>query len=469
MKNIVTIIVALVLCTSSLWAQDNSSVDPIETKIYFRLGESDIDLSYKENKDALEFFVSELNSLGSNQDYVIRSITVTGSASPEGNSVFNEQLSNKRTESLYRWVVGMFPQYKHLVKKNSIGVDWEQLITIVENSYVPYKSDVLDILKNTPIWIRRGGKIVDGRVKQLKDLDDGHVWRYMYRNFFAEMRMAGGGIVCEVECKKPSISYQEQIVISSKRSLVVVNGDTTSYSNNDVFSVVPKDTIHLNYKDTIRITNDSEKFQQVIEEAIEETPRKVKKGKTKTVKTNVAKNGHRGFSMGIKTNTLYDLALIPNIGADFHLGKGWTIGFNWMYAWWNIEDYRLYHRVYGGDINVRKYFSSKHDSPLSGHHVGLYSEILTYDIAYGGKGQKADRWSYGAGVEYGYSFPIARRLNLDLTIGAGYLTGKYENYSATEEANHYVWESSYMRRWLGPTKAEVSLVWLIGRNNYTQK
>ena len=315
----------------------------------------------------------------------------------------------------------------------------------------------------------RGGKIVDGRVKQLKDLDDGHVWRYMYRNFFAEMRMAGGGIVCEVECKKPSKSYQEQIVISSKRSLVVVNGDTTSYSNNDVFSVVPKDTIHLNYKDTIRITNDSEKFQQVIEEAIEETPRKVKKGKAKTVKTNVAKNGHRGFSMGIKTNTLYDLALIPNIGADFHLGKGWTIGFNWMYAWWNIEDYRLYHRIYGGDINVRKYFSSRHDSPLSGHHVGLYSEILTYDIAYGGKGQKADRWSYGAGVEYGYSFPIARRLNLDLTIGAGYLTGKYENYSATEEANHYVWESSYMRRWFGPTKAEVSLVWLIGRNNYTQK
>ena len=100
MKNIVTIIVALVLCTSSLWAQDNSSVDPIETKIYFRLGESDIDLSYKENKDALEFFVSELNSLGSNQDYVIRSITVTGSASPEGNSVFNE-LSTHFSNSLY--------------------------------------------------------------------------------------------------------------------------------------------------------------------------------------------------------------------------------------------------------------------------------------------------------------------------------------------------------------------------------
>lgn len=471
MRNIVSILTFVVMFSLGAYAQSSTTVSPIETKIYFRLGESHIDLNYKENKNTLEHFITELNSIAENDDYTIRRIIVTGSSSPEGNSVYNQELSDKRTESLYRWVGGLFPEYKHLIKKKSIGVDWDQLKEIVENSYVPYKERVIDIIENTPIWIRRGGKIVDGRVKQLKDLDDGHVWRYMYNNFFAEMRMAGGGIICEIDCKRPEANYWEEdpsIVISSKRSLVLVNGDTTSYTNNDTFSVIPKDTIHLEYKDTIRISNDSERFQQVIEEALEDSEQQEtgRKKRDKGAKSNVSSG--KGFHMALKTNMLYDVALVPNIGADFHLGKGWTIGGNWMYAWWSMESYNYFHRVAGGDINVRKYFGARaSENPLTGHHLGVYGQILTYDLEYGKRGQLADKWSCGAGIEYGYSFPVARKLNIDLTVGAGYFTGKYENYIPDD--GHYVWQSTYMRRWIGPTKAEISLIWLLGRNNYNNK
>jgi hypothetical protein len=107
----------------------------------------------------------------------------------------------------------------------------------------------------------------------------------------------------------------------------------------------------------------------------------------------------------------------------------------------------------------------RENNPLSGHHIGLYGQIVSYDLAYGGKGQMADDFNYGVGFEYGYSFPVAKCLNMDLSVGAGYLTGEYETYISSGEKNHYVWQSTYLRRWLGPTKAEVSLVWIIGGKN----
>ena len=58
---------------------------------------------------------------------------------------------------------------------------------------------------------------------------------------------------------------------------------------------------------------------------------------------------------------------------------------------------------------------------------------------------------------------MARRLNIDFGIGIGYLGGEYKEYKPID--NHYVWQATKKRHWFGPTKAEISLVWLIGRGN----
>jgi hypothetical protein len=60
--------------------------------------------------------------------------------------------------------------------------------------------------------------------------------------------------------------------------------------------------------------------------------------------------------------------------------------------------------------------------------------------------------------------PIARRLNLDFVIGAGYNWGIFDEYIPID--GHDVWQSTKRRMFFGPTKIEVSLVWLIGRGNY---
>lgn len=185
---------------------------------------------------------------------------------------------------------------------------------------------------------------------------------------------------------------------------------------------------------------------------------------------------HDGLYMGLRTNTLYDALLTPNIGVEFYLGKGWSIGGNWMYAWWKNDGRHRYWRVYGGDVELRRYLGRRAASPpLSGHHIGIYGQMLTYDIEMGGRGyiggrpggSLRDKANYGAGISYGYSLPVGKRLNIDFSIGIGYLGGT--NYGYEPIGGHYVWEETKKRHWFGPTKAEVSLVWLLGRNNHNDR
>lgn len=123
-----------------------------------------------------------------------------------------------------------------------------------------------------------------------------------------------------------------------------------------------------------------------------------------------------------------------------------------------------YWRIYGGDVELRKWLgSAAKRKPLTGYHIGAYAQIVTYDFELGGRGYLADRWSYAAGMSYGYSLPVAKRLNIDFSIGLGYMGGEYKEYLPQD--GHYVWQSTKRRHWIGPTKAEISLVWLIGRGN----
>ena len=71
-----------------------------------------------------------------------------------------------------------------------------------------------------------------------------------------------------------------------------------------------------------------------------------------------------------------------------------------------------------------------------------------------------DKWTYGAGLSYGYSLSLSNRLNIDFSIGIGYLWGKYKKYHPADGC--YVWDSTNSRKWFGPTNAEISLVYVIG-------
>lgn len=172
----------------------------------------------------------------------------------------------------------------------------------------------------------------------------------------------------------------------------------------------------------------------------------------------------------VGTNLLYDAALIPNIGIGICLNNRYTLWADWMYAWWSNRDKRKYWRIYGGDIEVRIQLGhGRSENPFSGHRIGAYASILTYDIQAGRShtGIMGDKFNYAAGISYGYSLPISSRLNLDFSIGIGYMWGKYMKQHLVD--THDVWQSTHNRSWFGPTKAEIGLSWLIGDGNINTK
>ena len=179
--------------------------------------------------------------------------------------------------------------------------------------------------------------------------------------------------------------------------------------------------------------------------------------------------------VSVSTNLLYDAVLVPNVGLEFNIWDNWTLSLNGMWAWWTAEKVSWFWRVYGGEVAVRKYFGRRAAvRSMTGHHAGLYGQALTYDFCLGERGTIGgqpggtlfDRANFAAGLEYGYSVPVAKRLNFDFTVGLGYHWGEYHEYIPVDDC--YVWQATKNRRWIGPTKAEISLVWLIGKGNYNK-
>lgn len=164
--------------------------------------------------------------------------------------------------------------------------------------------------------------------------------------------------------------------------------------------------------------------------------------------------------VSFSTNLLYDIVLIPNITAEFTLLPRLSLSASWMYSWWSMKQSDIFWRFYGGDITLRQWLGKRSlDRGLTGSHIGVYAQALTYDIDLGGQAQMSDGWNYAIGLEYGYSFAISNNFNLDLYAGVGLLMGNYKDYSNIDD--HYVWQISVKRSTLFPTKLGASLVWIL--------
>lgn len=184
----------------------------------------------------------------------------------------------------------------------------------------------------------------------------------------------------------------------------------------------------------------------------------------------------RNCYMAIKTNLISDALLIPDIGFEAYVGRGWSIAADGMYGWWKNDKRHRYWHAYGGDLALRKWFGAvAKRKPLSGHHLGINGGVFTYDFEFGGRGYMGgkpggtllDKMNYAVGVEYGYSVGLAKRLNIDLSLTVGYWGGTYQEY--LPQGSCYVWQATKQRHWVGPIKAGVTLVWLIGHGNHNGK
>ena len=174
----------------------------------------------------------------------------------------------------------------------------------------------------------------------------------------------------------------------------------------------------------------------------------------------IAQSNTQGVQqIAVKTNLLYDGAMVPNIGVELMFPQQWSLNASWNYAWWSNDTKHRYWRTYGGEIEARKWHGRvAQQYPLRGHHTGLFMMAGMYDFEWEHAGYMNDLY-FGIGASYGYAVKIAHNLSLDFVIGIGYLCGTYYKYRPQD--NEYCILKRRNLSYFGPIKAEVSLVWII--------
>lgn len=179
-----------------------------------------------------------------------------------------------------------------------------------------------------------------------------------------------------------------------------------------------------------------------------------------------AAEGKSAIQTGLRTNLLYDAMLIPNAGVEVALGTNWSVALDVKGAWWSSQTHHKSWRYFGCDISGRRYFNIK-GVKLSGHHLGAYLQICSYDFRLGEKGYIGGTPSLkifnhptlGAGIEYGYTLPVGHSLAFDFSIGLGWAGGQTVEYTTMDR--HDVWLRTVNRNWFGPTRAAVSLIYYL--------
>lgn len=413
MKKIVCILLGLISVpfVSAQVIQDS-------VKIHFRTGKTHLDMDLGKNRQVLEDIKEKLQLNADDSVYYrLQKVLVVGGASPEGSISLNKRLSEKRAETLFNYLAqyGTFPD--SLRHYTFLGRDWEGLYRLADDDLnLPYRDETLALLRRIIRDVKNKVTSQTDAVRRLQALRGGKPYRYLLREHFPALRASSMHLWYRPVTLPP---FSAHTSLKKRFSMEV-----------PLLAMPP--FVFL-----------------------EPAP---------------------AYTWAVKTNALYDLLAIPNIGLEAYLGEGWSVGANWMYAWWKHDHKHWYWRTYGGDVYARRWFGKQAEKqPLTGHHAGIYAQMLTYDFATGGRGYMGGKpggnlWnkaSFGIGIEYGYSLPIAERVNLDFTIGMGYLTGEYHEYLPMDDC--YVWQATKNRQWFGPTKAEVSLVWLFNMKDVLQK
>lgn len=179
------------------------------------------------------------------------------------------------------------------------------------------------------------------------------------------------------------------------------------------------------------------------------------------------KEGEKRLPLGrtvlaIKNNLLYDLALAPNLEIELPMGQRWSLNVEYKCPWWVNNRHNFCYQLLSGGIEARYWLGNRQTrNRLTGHFFGVYAEGGKYDFQFGKEDGCQGKYYGAVGLTYGYSYQLARQFAIEFSLGIGYLTTEYRKYTSYE--GDLVWKSGNQYNFIGPTKAKISLVWLIAR------
>ncbi|MDE6286949.1 MAG: DUF3575 domain-containing protein, partial [Muribaculaceae bacterium] len=171
-------------------------------------------------------------------------------------------------------------------------------------------------------------------------------------------------------------------------------------------------------------------------------------------------------NFALKTNLLYDAALMPNLELQWQFCRHWSVALEGDVAWWSRPSANKYYRLAVISPEVRYHIAPR--GILHGMYAGVFAGGGWYQLSNGkneGKGNHGE--GYMAGLSFGYMWPISRCLSLEAGVGAGFMHARNREYLPVGDHKLYLRTKSI--NYFGPLKLKLSIAWRFGINDKTYK
>ena len=169
--------------------------------------------------------------------------------------------------------------------------------------------------------------------------------------------------------------------------------------------------------------------------------------------------------VALKTNLINDIALSPNIGVEVGLAPKWTLDMTAEMNLWKVDGRSWKHLYFQPE--ARYWFCQR----FSGHFIGFHALGGIYNFGklnlpfnmLGSnlkelKDKRYQGWAAGAGVIYGYAWPLHKHWNIEAALGIGWLYTRFDSYPCQVCGTKIDRNKSH--NYFGPTKLSVAVEYI---------
>ena len=374
--------------------------------IIFPLNKTDVRPELYDNQRELDKIKRDIETVDNDPNAELKKLTIKGYASPEGPYDNNVRLARGRTDSIGAYVSRFYKLDREKIHTEYEPEDWAGLIRFVREASTDELPHRDEILE-----------VAEGNLEP-----DQKEWaiRSLYPADFKYL----------LEHCLPKLRHTDYYLEFDRRKVVVTPPDTT----------------------------------RLVTHAMTEARPAERQGVYEPLRPYQA-------LFALKTNVLFDLAMAFNGEVEIPLGRNnrWSIMGEFWKPWFvwhhNSRAYQL--QVIGGELRYWMGQCRQRRPKLTGWFLGAYYAYGKYDFEWASTGDQGELNSVGATI--GYSWPIHRHWNLELSGSVGWFHGPRRHYDGEFDDTHLIWKYTSSTTYVGPTKLKVSLVWLIGRKRHDDR
>ena len=366
-------LIALIILPFAL-STANAQEKNTKISIDFRVNTAIIDSTYLDNAKQLKKMREFLKTIEEDSTIVIKDVSFSGAASPEGSDQLNRQLAKKRLLAIETLVRNKVNIPDSIIHRHDSYISWAELKEFISNSDIQNKEEILAILdeESKLVSYYNTNNHIDNRIVKIQKLNRGRTWRQMNNLYFAKMRNA------DVEF----VTYKKEIKPEPAPEPLLP--DTTATE------------------------------PAVVEEPVVEG---------------------WDYRLHIKSNALGLATGISNAAIEFDFAKHWSVTVPVYYSAWNYFLETIKFRILSFQPEIRYWFSEDNDKFFLGAHFGFAQYNVAVDGSYRYQDHNMEKPALGGGISVGYRLPLERtkRWNVEFTLGAGVYPLKYDIFYNTED------------------------------------